>query len=161
LEVIVIKIGDKAPDFTLPSNLEVDGKPGKKVSLSDYKGKNVVLAFYPMDFSPFCTQEGTCFVNDFGRFEGAKAQVLGISCDSHWAHKAFAEKLKLPYPLLSDYQPKGDVGRKYGVYLEDKGFESRSTVILDREGIVRWAKTVEVPSVPDTKEMLAELAKLS
>jgi peroxiredoxin len=161
LEVIVIKVGDKAPDFTLPSNLEQDGKPGKKVSLADYRGKNVVLAFYPMDFSPVCSKEGSCFVNDFSRFEGAKAQILGISVDQHWSHKAFAEKFKIPYPLLCDYQPKGEVGRKYGVYLEDKGFESRTTVIVDREGTVRWVKNVDVPTVPDTQEMLDELAKLN
>lgn len=157
----MIKVGEKAPEFSLPSNLEQDGKPGKKVSLADYKGKNVVLAFYPLDFSPICTQENSCFVNDWARFEGANAVVLGISIDSHWAHKAFAEKLKIAYPLLADFNPKGEVGTKYGVYLADKGIKSRTTVLIDKEGIVRWVKTNEIPVVPDTAEMLAELKKLS
>ncbi|HUB09617.1 MAG TPA: redoxin domain-containing protein [Myxococcales bacterium] len=156
----MIKVGEKAPDFALPSNLEEGGKPGKKVSLADYKGKNVVLAFYPLDFSPVCTQESVCFVNDFARFEGLNAQVLGISVDSAWAHKAFAEKLGIKFPLLADFNPKGDVGRKYGVYLEDKGIQSRTTVIVDKTGTVRWVKANEIPVVPDTQEMLAELKKL-
>jgi mycoredoxin-dependent peroxiredoxin len=156
----MIKVGEKAPDFALPSNLEEGGKPGKKVSLADYKGKNVVLAFYPLDFSPVCTQESVCFVNDFARFEGLNAQVLGISVDSAWAHKAFAEKLGIKFPLLADFNPKGDVGKKYGVYLEDKGIQSRTTVIVDKTGTVRWVKANEIPVVPDTQEMLAELKKL-
>lgn len=157
----MIKVGEKAPDFMLPSNLEVDGKPGKKVSLSDYKGRNVILAFYPLDFSPVCTKENSCFVDDFARFKEADAVVLGISVDSHWAHKAFADKLKLWYPLLADFNPKGEVGAKYGVYLADKGFESRTTIIVDKTGIVRWVKANEVPVAPDNQEMLAELKKLA
>jgi peroxiredoxin len=157
----MIKVGEKAPEFTLGSNLEQDGKPGKKVSLADYKGKNVVLAFYPLDFSPVCTQEASCLVNDFARFEGTNAVVLGISVDSAWAHKAFADKLKIQYPLLADFQPKGEVGTKYGVYLADKGIESRTTIIVDKTGVVRWVKTNEIPVVPDTQEMLAELKKLA
>ncbi len=156
----MIKVGEKAPDFALPSNLEEGGKPGKKVALADYKGKNVVLAFYPLDFSPVCTQENTCFVNDFARFEGVNAQVLGISVDSVWTHKAFADKLGIKFPLLADFNPKGDVGKKYGVYLEDKGIQSRTTVIVDKTGTVRWVKANEIPVVPDTEEMLAELKKL-
>lgn len=157
----MIKVGEKAPEFTLPSNLEEGGKPGKKVSLADYKGKNVVLAFYPLDFSPVCSQEGSCFVNDFARFEGLGAQILGLSVDSVWTHKAFAEKLHIAFPLLADFQPKGEVGRKYGVYLEDKGIQSRTTVIVDKAGVVRWIKANEIPIVPDTQELLAELKKLS
>jgi peroxiredoxin len=157
----MIKVGEKAPDFTLPSNIEVDGKPGKKVSLADYKGFNVVLAFYPLDFSPVCTNENACFVNDFARFKEADAVVLGISVDSVWAHKAFSEKLKLGYPLLADFNPKGEVGTKYGVYLADKGIESRTTIIVDKAGIVRWVKANEIPVAPDNQEMLAELKKLA
>ncbi len=156
----MIKVGEKAPEFTLPSNLEEGGKPGKKISLSDYKGQNVVLAFYPLDFSPVCTNENACFVSDWSRFADVKAQVLGISVDSVWAHQAFASKLGVKYPLLADFNPKGEIGKKYGVYLEDKGIESRTTVIVDKAGIVRWVKANEIPVVPETKEMLAELAKL-
>ncbi|MHB1845515.1 MAG: redoxin domain-containing protein [Deltaproteobacteria bacterium] len=156
----MIAIGQKAPEFSLPSHLEEGGKPGKKVSLSDFAGKNVVLAFYPLDFSPVCTNEASCFVSDLSQFEGVRAQVIGISVDSVWAHKAFAEKQRISYPLLADFNPKGEVGKKYGVYLEDKGIESRTTVLIDKTGTVRWVKAVEIPTVPDTKEMLAELKKL-
>ncbi len=156
----MIKVGEKAPEFTLPSNLEEGGRPGKKVSLTDYRGRNVVLAFYPLDFSPTCSDEASCFVSDGSRFSGVHAQVLGLSVDSVWAHRAFAQKLGIAYPLLADFQPRGEVGRKYGVYLEDKGIESRTTIIVDKTGIVRWVKPVEIPTVPETAEMIAELAKL-
>ncbi len=156
----MIQVGQKAPEFSLPSNLEEGGKPGRKISLADYKGKNVVLAFYPLDFSPVCSSEAQCFVSDLTQFSGIGADVLGISVDSVWTHKAFAEKLGIKYPLLADFNPKGEVGKKYGVYLEDKGIQSRTTIVVDKTGTVRWVKAVEIPTVPDTKEMIAELRKL-
>jgi SpoVK/Ycf46/Vps4 family AAA+-type ATPase len=97
----MIAIGTEAPDFELSSSLtNEDGKPGKKIKLSDYRGKKaVVLAFYPLDFSPVCSGEMSCFKDDLGKLEGAGAQIIGISVDSHWAHWAFAKQQGLSFPI--------------------------------------------------------------
>jgi peroxiredoxin len=159
---MAIQVGAEAPDFELPSSeLGDNGKPGKKIKLSDYRGKkNVVLAFYPLDFSPTCSSENACFREDLSAFQKTGAQVLGISVDSAWAHMAFAKQLGLSYPLLADFNPKGDVASKYGLYLADKGFTARATVIVDKNGKVAWVKVEEIPQARDNKAILAELAKL-
>lgn len=145
----MIKKGDTAPDF------ELQGNDDQQHSLAKYKGKPVVLAFYPLDFSPVCTNEHTCFVNDLAQFNAADAMVLGVSVDSRWAHKAFAAKLGITYPLLADFHPKGAVGAKYGVYDETKGIARRVTVVIDREGKVVDAIDHGIPNVPATADILA------
>jgi peroxiredoxin len=158
---MAIQVGADAPDFELPSNEIENGRPGKKFKLSDFRGKkNVVLAFYPLDFSPVCTNEHACFVEDFSEIEQAGAQVLGISVDSTWTHRAFAEKMGLKYPLLADFQPRGDVAAKYGLFLADKGITARATVIVDRAGKVAWIKQQEIPEARDNKKILEELRRL-
>ena len=134
----MIDIGTDAPDFELPSNeLTPEGKPGKKIKLSDFRGKkNVVLAFYPLDFSPVCSGEPTCLRDAISQLEGAGAQVLGISVDSAWTHQAFAKSLGITYPLLADFHPKGSVAQKYGLYEAEKGITSRATVIVGKTA--RW-----------------------
>jgi len=149
-----IKTGEKAPDFTLK------GHDDKDYKLSDYKGKTVLLAFYPADFSSTCSEEHACFVNDLKRFESVNARVFGISVDNIWSHKAFAEKLSISYPLLSDFHPKGKVASLYGLYLEDMGITNRATVIIDKEGIVRYVKVYEIPTVRDNEELLKALEGL-
>jgi peroxiredoxin len=158
----MIEIGTEAPDFELPSNETTpDGKPGKKVKLSDFRGKkNVVLAFYPLDFSPTCSTEHNCLRDDISQLEGANAQVLGISVDSHWAHFAFAKQLNITYPLLADFNPRGNVATKYGLFEQDKGFTSRATVIIDKSGKVAWAQNHGLGTARDDKAILAELKKL-
>lgn len=146
-----IEVGQKAPEFTLKDQSQ------KEVSLKDFRGKNVVLAFYPLDFSPVCSKEHACFLDDFKQFEGLNAQVLGLSVDSAWAHKAFAEKLGISYPLLADFHPKGAVAGKFGLYLEDKGITNRATVIIDKEGIVRYVKVYDIPQQRDNKELVQAL----
>src|SRR5262245_21942064 len=118
----MIDIGTDAPDFELPSSeLTPEGKPGKKIKLSDYRGKkNVVLAFYPLDFSPVCSKEHGCFREDNSRLEAESAQVLGISVDSAWTHQAFAKAMGIGYPLLADFHPKGSVASTYGLYEAEK-----------------------------------------
>jgi peroxiredoxin len=150
-----IAVGDKAPDFTLKDQNQKD------VSLAGLRGHNVVLAFYPLDFSPVCSDEHACFTDDLKQFEGLDAKVLGLSVDSVWAHKAFAEKLKISYPLLADFHPRGEVGRKYGLYLEDKGITNRATVIIDKQGVVRYVDVYDIPQQRDNKQLVAELKKLS
>src|SRR5579863_9701335 len=112
----IAAVGQTAPDFSLKDQYD------KEVKLSDFAGKKrVVLIFYPLDWSPVCTKEHACFVNDMKRFEQLDAQVLGLSVDSVWSHKAYAEKMGIQYPLLADFHPRGAVAEKYGAYLADKG----------------------------------------
>jgi mycoredoxin-dependent peroxiredoxin len=156
----MIAIGTEAPDFELPSSeLTPEGKPGKKISLSAYRGKkNVVLAFYPLDFSPTCSSEHACFRDDSVKLESADAQVLGLSVDSAWAHFAFAKQLGIRYPLLADFHPKGAVAESFGLYNDERGFAYRATVIVDKKGKVAWAQ--QHTDQRDDKIILAELKKL-
>ena len=151
---MAISVGAAAPDFTLKDQNQ------KEVKLSDFKGKNVVLVFYPLDWSPVCTNEHQCLVNDMKRFEKLDAQVLGISVDSVWSHKAFAEKMGIQYPLLADFQPRGAVGDKFGVYLADKGITGRAIAIVDRGGKLAWFKNYDIPTVPDVNEVSGALANV-
>lgn len=159
----MINVGTDAPDFELPSSeLTPEGRPGKKIKLSDFRGKkNVVLAFYPLDFSPVCSKEHACFKEDLSRLEGANAQVLGVSVDSAWTHAAFAKQLGLSYPLLADFHPKGAMAEKYGLYSADKGITARATVIIDKAGKVAWVRDHGAGNQRDDKEILEELKKLS
>src|SRR5271155_6025521 len=148
-------IGQPAPEFTLKDQDQ------KEVKLSDYKGKkNVVLVFYPLDWSPVCTKEHACMVNDKKQFEDLDAQVLGLSVDSVWSHKAYADKMGIHYPLLADFQPRGAVGDKFGVFLAEKGITGRAIAIVDRAGKIAWFKNYDIPVVPDLKEVSEALAKL-
>ena len=150
-----IAVGQPAPDFILKDQSQ------KEVKLSDFRGKNVVLAFYPLDWSPVCSREHACFVDDLRSFENLNAQVLGISVDSAWSHKAFAEKMGIHYPLLADFEPKGAVASKYGLYLTDKGITNRATVIVDKQGVVRHVNVYEILTQRKNEDLVAELQKLN
>jgi mycoredoxin-dependent peroxiredoxin len=152
---MTISVGAPAPEFALKDQNQ------KEVKLSDFKGKNVVIVFYPLDWSPVCTNEHACFVNDMKRFEQLNAQVLGLSVDSAWSHKAFAEKMGIHYPLLADFHPRGAVAEKFGVYLADKGITGRAITIIDRDGKIAWVKNYDIPTVPDLKEVSEALSKLN
>jgi peroxiredoxin len=158
---MTIQVGALAPSFTLPSSLLTDkGTPGKPVSLADYRGKKVVLAFYPLDFSPTCSGEISCFREDFSAFQGADTVVLGISVDSAWAHQAFAKQQQIEFPLLADFHPRGAVADSFGLYEADKGITSRATVIIDREGKIAFLENHGLGTARDNAKILAELAKL-
>jgi peroxiredoxin len=153
--VMGIAVGQAAPEFALKDQNQ------QEVKLSDFRGKrNVVLMFYPLDWSPVCTNEHTCMVNDMKQFEQLDAQVLGLSVDSAWSHKAFAEKLGIKYPLLADFHPRGAVAEKFGMYLGDKGITGRAIAIIDKGGKVAWFKQYEIPQLPEIKEVAAALAKV-
>lgn len=149
-----IAVGQPAPDLTLKDQDQKD------VKLSDFRGKNVVLAFYPLDWSPVCSKEHACFAHDLPNFQGLNAQVLGLSVDSVWSHKAFAEKMGIRYPLLADFEPKGAAASKFGLYLADKGITNRATVIIDKQGIVRYVQVYEILSQRNNEDLVAELKKL-
>jgi peroxiredoxin len=145
-------IGSPAPDFTLKDQDQKD------VSLASFRGKKrVVLIFYPLDWSPVCTKEHICLVNDMKRFDQLDAQVLGVSVDSVWSHKAYAEKMGIHYPLLADFHPRGAVAEKYGVYLADKGITGRAISIIDRDGKLAWHKNYDIPVVPGIDEVATAL----
>jgi peroxiredoxin len=150
-----IAIGEKAPDFKLPDQNK------NEVTLESLKGQPTVLAFYPLDFSPVCSKEHACFVDDLKQFQGLGARLLGLSIDSPFSHAAFAEKMKINYPLLADFHPKGEVAKKFGLYMEDKGITNRATVILDKEGVVRYVQVYDVPQQRNNQEIVAALKKLS
>jgi peroxiredoxin len=148
-------VGAPAPEFTLKDQDQ------KEVKLSDYRGKkNVVLVFYPLDWSPVCTKEHVCMINDKKQFDDLDAQVLGLSVDSVWSHKAYADKMGIHYPLLADFHPRGAVAAKYGVYLEDKGITGRAIFIIDRNGKLAWQKNYDIPVVPDINEVSKALAQV-
>ena len=150
-----IAVGAAAPDFVLKDQNQ------KEVKLSDFAGKkNVVLVFYPLDWSPVCTNEHACFVNDMKDFQKLDAEVLGVSVDSVWSHKAFAEKMKIGYPLLADFNPRGAMADKYGVYLADKGITGRAIVIINKQGNVAWSKNYDIPVVPDVNEVAQALTNV-
>jgi peroxiredoxin len=133
----------------------------KEVKLSDFAGKKkVVLVFYPLDWSPTCTNEHACFVNDMKQFERLDAEVLGVSVDSVWSHKAYAEKMGIKYSLLADFHPRGAMSEKYGVYMPDRGITGRAIIIVDKNGKVAWVKNYDIPVVPDVKEVASALAKV-
>ncbi len=157
-----IKVGVEAPDFELSSSETGDnGKPGKPIRLSDYRGKkNVVLAFYPLDFSPVCTGENACFEKTMERFAALDAQVLGISVDSAWTHAAFKRELGLSYPLLADFHPRGEIARKYGLYLEESGITARATVIVGKDGVVKYVLVQQIPEPRSNKMLLSFLETL-
>ena len=150
-----LTVGQTAPDFTLKDQSQ------KEIKLSDFAGKKkVVLVFYPLDWSPTCTNEHACFVNDMKQFETLDAEVLGVSVDSVWSHRAYAEKMNIKYSLLADFHPKGAMSEKYGVYLPEKGITGRAIFIVDKGGKVAWAKNYDIPVVPDIKEVAAALANV-
>ena len=144
-----LKPGDMAPDFTLPSTI------GDRVTLSDYRGKkNVLLLFYPLDFSPTCSKETRQAGEILPDRAAQDVEVLGISVDSLWSHKVFAPKNGITYPLLADFHPKGDVSRKYGVYLDDKGFSARTAFIVGKDGRIRDVVTSEIPIARDIAKLI-------
>jgi len=148
----MVEIGQEAPDFALPDQ---DGNDRK---LSDFKEQNVILAFYPFDFSPVCTVEFGCFEQDLSKLNSLNAQVLGISVDSKYCHKEFANKLKLNFPLLSDFNR--EVCRLYET-LRMEGFSERAYFIIDKNGVVRFKYLMATPKERlENEQLIAELSKL-
>ena len=129
----ILTAGTQAPGFTLPS------APDKTISLSDYRGKNVVLVFYPADWSPVCGDQLSLYNQVLPMFQKHNAEVLGLSVDGIWCHLAYAGERKYRFPLLSDFEPKGAVAKLYGAYRETKGSDERALFVLDGEGIIRWS----------------------
>ncbi len=149
------EVGDRAPGFTLPAdNWE------KTVSLGDCTGEGpVALFFYPGDWSSVCTDQMSRIQEEIGRFEALGAKVLGISADSPWSHRAFAEDRGIEFPLLSDFEK--EVIEDYGVRHE-RGFPERAYFVIDREGVIRAKKVEPSPkSQPELDQVLKDLEEVS
>ena len=135
----MIRPGEKAPDFSLANH------EGKELSLDDFRGRKVVLVFYPLDFSPVCTDQLSIYQEVLPQIADAGAELVGISVDSSWTHRAFRERLGLTMTLLSDFEPKGEVIRAYGAYLDQVGHGNRSLVLIDEDGVVQWVHESPTP----------------
>jgi peroxiredoxin len=147
-----LPIGSKAPDFTLPDS---NGKP---ISLKDFKGKNVVLVFYPLDWSPACSDQLGLYQSELEEFSKYNAQVIAISVDSFYSHGAWSAVRGITFPLLADFNPKGGVAKLYKVWRETNGFSERALYIIDTAGIIRSCTIApEIYKIPDVYELFDQL----
>lgn len=147
--------GTPAPDFTLSAG------PDQKISLKDFRGRPVVLAFYPADFSPICGDQLGQYSERLQDFTGHNAELIGISVDGVWCHRAFAKARNLRFTLLADFEPKGGVARQYGVYRERDGISERALFVIDGDGIIRWSQVAPIGSNPGADTVLQALASAS
>lgn len=151
-----LPVGRPAPDFTLP---DANGNP---VQLSDYRGQAVVLVFYPLDWSPACSDQLSLYQMELEEFARRDAALLGVSVDSIYSHGAWAMLRGLEFPLLSDFEPKGEVARRYDVYRQDDGFSERALYIVDAQGIIRYAHiSPQLHQIPDIYELYEALDAIS
>ena len=147
--------GASAPDFKLHST------PDQLVSLSEFRGAPVILAFYPADWSPVCGDQMALYNEILPEFHRLKAAILGISVDGSWCHAAFARDRKLHFPLLSDFEPKGAVARSYGVYRDADGVCERALFVIDGTGRVHWSYVSPIGVNPGADGILAALEDLA
>jgi len=147
--------GRKAPNFSLNST------PDQKVSLKDFHGQPVILAFYPADWSPVCTDQLSLYAMVMPEFKKFNAELLAISVDNIWSHLAFAKDRKLNFPVLSDFEPKGDISRKYGAFKEKIGESARALFVIDEQGIVRWSHLSPDGVNPGAEGILSALDQLN
>ena len=150
----VLPAGTEAPNFTLKA------APDRSVTLSELRGKPVVLAFYPADWSPVCGDQMALYNEILPDFREQGAELLGISVDGAWCHKAFADARKLRFPLLADFEPKGAVSRAYGAYA-DSGVSQRALFVIDATGIIRWSYLSPMGVNPGADGILAALERLT
>lgn len=151
----ILGAGTNAPDFELSST------PERKVRLSELRGRPVVLMFYPADFSPVCGDEVSLFnelLTDLGEYG---AELFGVSVDGVWCHAAFAKARNLHFPLLSDFEPKGEVSRRYGAYRAQDGTSGRALFVIDRDGVIQWSYLSPVDVNPGADGVLNALETLT
>jgi peroxiredoxin len=147
--------GTPAPDFTLNST------PDQRVSLRDFRGQPVILAFYPADWSPICGDQVTLYNEILPEFRRFHAALLGISVDGAWCHLAFARDRKLRFPLLADFEPKGAVARAYDVYRHSDGVSERALFVLNADGTIHWSYVSPIGVNPGADGILTALEDLS
>jgi peroxiredoxin len=146
--------GTQAPDFTLHST------PDQEMSLHELKGQRVIIAFYPADWSPVCGDQMGLYNEVLPEFKKHHATLVGISVDGVWCHAAFAADRKLHFPLLADFEPKGEIARTYGVYRRPDGVSERALFVLDEEGVIRWSYVSPIAVNPGADGILDALESL-
>ncbi|WP_159476414.1 redoxin domain-containing protein [Dyadobacter sp. 3J3] len=151
----MLQKGDKAPDFKLFAT------PDQQISLNELQGKNVIIAFYPADWSPVCSDQMALYNEMLKYFDKYNATILGISVDSKWCHLAFSDSRKLKFPLLADFEPKGEVSKLYGVYDEQEGESNRALFVIDKEGYVAWSYLSPIEINPGADGILDALESIT
>jgi mycoredoxin-dependent peroxiredoxin len=153
---MAVEVGDHAPDF------ELKDQHNTPVKLSDFRGKkNVVLVFYPLAFSGVCTGELCAMRDEFPEVSSDDIELLTVSVDSGFAHRAWADAEHYDFALLSDFWPHGEVARSYGVFDENKGIATRGTFVIDKDGVVRWKVINPIPQARDIADYQKALAALA
>ncbi len=152
---MILSKGNIAPDFDLFA------APDQKLSLAELKGKPIILAFYPADWSPVCGDQMALYNEALALFRKYNAHLIGISVDSRWCHLAFAENRNLTFHLLSDFEPKGAVSRLYGAYNENSGESERALFVIDEHGTIQWSYLSPVDHNPGADGILDALEELS
>jgi peroxiredoxin len=146
-----LKAGTKAPDFSLKTT------PDQTVSMSELLGRPLVLVFYPADWSPVCGDQLVLYNEVLPEFQRHRAALVAISVDGVWCHIAYARHQKLRFPLLSDFEPKGEVARSYGAYRKTDGFAERALFVIDPEGVIRWSYVSPIGVNPGADGILSAL----
>ncbi|HEY4746527.1 MAG TPA: redoxin domain-containing protein [Steroidobacteraceae bacterium] len=146
-----LKAGTKAPDFSLKTT------PDQTVSMSELLGRPLVLVFYPADWSPVCGDQLVLYNEVLPEFQRHRAALVAISVDGVWCHIAYAKHQKLRFPLLSDFEPKGEVARSYGAYRKPDGFAERALFVIDPEGVIRWSYVSPIGVNPGADGILSAL----
>jgi peroxiredoxin len=150
----ILTPGTKAPEFSLPVT------PDEKLSLGELRGKPVILAFYPADWSPVCGDQMALYNEILPEFQKYGAQLLGISVDGAWCHVAYAKDHNLHFPLLADFEPKGAVSKDYGAYHQEAGFSERALFVIDKNGVIAWSYLSPVSVNPGADGILQALEGL-
>jgi peroxiredoxin len=150
----ILAPGVAAPDFTL------NVTPDQKLSLSELRGRPVIIAFYPADWSPVCGDQMALYNQVLPEFKKFNAELLGISTDGLWCHIAFAQARNLHFPLLSDFHPKGEVSQKYGAYRDQEGVCERALFVIDKKGVIAWSYLSLIAENPGADGILEALEKL-
>jgi peroxiredoxin len=152
---MILAAGTPAPEFSLHVT------PDQKLSLKELRGRSVILAFYPADWSPVCGDQMALYNEILPEFHKFGAELLGISVDGPWCHEAFAKDRHLHFPLLADFEPKGSVAKNYGAYRAEEGFCERALFVIDKNGVIAWSYCSPVAVNPGADGILEALENLS
>ena len=150
----VLPAGTSAPDFILATGAD------SAITLSSLRGRPVILAFYPADWSPVCGDQMALYNEILPEFERFGAQLLGVSVDSMWCHRAFAENRRLRFPLLADFEPKGKVAKQFGAYRDSDGTSERALFVIDSNGIIQWSYLSPIDVNPGADGILDALEQM-
>jgi peroxiredoxin len=150
----ILQPGTPAPDFGLPTT------PDQRIRLRDFRGRRVILAFYPADWSPVCGDQMVLYNELLPEFKRHNAELLGASVDGVWCHIAFAKHNRFGFPLLADFEPKGEAARAYGVYRDHEGISERALFVIDEQGIIHWSYLSPIGVNPGADGILAALEEL-